>query len=248
MALPQFTPGKIGYDQDSNFWVNFAYDGQPGPWNTMVFDGKIFPGADGYTDPRTCLVRMKPKVDAKLDRAKLKGQQGHRLVQEGYLPEVLEIEILIWTPFQYAAWQALMPSLNPKIVRMKQKTDGKGRPVTKTVTTTSTAPIVSKGQTVISGVTTSSNKQVPVMVVDRPVHTIQFPTVTNLGMSDFYVVGLGPMEDGPVPQLRIDRMRVIEVFRDNKPVSKVIKPTDTDTNFSVIPEAKLDAGPDPGKV
>lgn len=124
MILPGYLKALIAQQerQDGAWWgrPGNTYEGKLGPWNTLVLDGKVFPGADDYNDPRACSVRLSGRVRYRLDIQRAK-KGGHKIVVEGYQPEPLTFVAKFWRAEQWAAFEALMPDINPKLKSNKRR-------------------------------------------------------------------------------------------------------------------------------
>ena len=141
---------------------------------------------------------------------------------------------------------------------MVQKTDQKRNPVFRTVTTTNGKPAAGKG--IAAGLigndaailqaaqlATTTKSKVPVMIVDRPVRLIEHPFLLALGIHEVLITRVGQPVEGSAGGLMVARLKAIDVYRSDKPVTKVAKATDTGDykGNSAQPFTGIDISPKP---
>lgn len=114
LPLQQDVVDAAGADRDS-FWAGGgSAEGKLGPWNTITLDGRVFPDADGYEDPRACAVRVSGEaIHYEIDKQKAHGKSGQRFGVGGYAPQPFVLEVRIWRPEQWAAYKAYISVIAP---------------------------------------------------------------------------------------------------------------------------------------
>jgi len=76
----------------------------------------------------------------------------------------------------------------------------------------------------------------------RRAHRISHADLAPLGLSEVYFTEVPTLEDGHVWGLRVLKLKAIEVFRDAKESTKVLKPSDDYTGPLAIPEGRGPGG------
>jgi len=90
-----------------DFWDVFedGYEGPlyaPMPWDTVTIGGIQIPG----------IVSVKSgSVEKKIDIQKPHGRDGGALIERGLVPGKFDIDVLLWTPEQWAKWKEIRPFL-----------------------------------------------------------------------------------------------------------------------------------------
>jgi hypothetical protein len=88
------------------FWDEFSegYEGDVYPrqeWNRVQLGGFVLPGkceVDGSAKHR-------------IDVQTANGRDGGVLIERGYQPGTLDIDMTLWTPLQWSTWNAMRPSI-----------------------------------------------------------------------------------------------------------------------------------------
>ncbi len=81
------------------------------PWNTLRLDGDYFPGRSAPM----FIKEISGKVGFDVDRRQRKNRSGRKKVATGSKSPKWSMLFSIITPEQYAAWQAILPQINPKL-------------------------------------------------------------------------------------------------------------------------------------
>lgn len=239
--LPAFSAAllRLSNIEEARFWSGGGqFEGKLGPWSTLLLEGKIFPGADSYDDPRACPVEVMGELKYRIDSQKIKGHDGHRLVADGYEPTKCTARVRIYTAAQWAAFQAYLPTISPKIPRTRQKLDAKGKPVTRAQTK---ALVDARGKPVIvndngSTYQYQTGKQVPVMESYRPSFSVSHPFLMAYGITRVYINEITLPKDGDGRMVRVVEMSMWEVWEVKKASSaNVVKADVNNTSVPVIP-------------
>jgi hypothetical protein len=85
------------------FWDKFTqgYEAFPelfGDWDVCELGGEALPG----------LASIKGSAMQRIDVQKVNGQDGGALVERGYTPGKFDIDLVMWMPQHWAAWQPLL--------------------------------------------------------------------------------------------------------------------------------------------
>lgn len=118
-----------------HFWSDPGdRDGRLGPWNTARIDGKTFPGQDviqgpglgvqgqDYDAPGTCAVEVHGAKSAyRSDKFSDTEKSKHTTVKKGPKPSSFELVIRMWTEAQWNAYEAILPSFNPRLKENQEK-------------------------------------------------------------------------------------------------------------------------------
>lgn len=102
---------------DGGFWAGGGvHEGRLGPWSTLLCDGQVFPGASGYNDLRAvALMSIDGNLRFRIDSQKVRGRSGHKLNVEAYEPTPIRFTVRLWRAQQWAAFQAYLPQVSPKL-------------------------------------------------------------------------------------------------------------------------------------
>lgn len=150
------------------------------PWDIVLFNGLPLPGI--------CSVKCQPTI--KIDVKKSPGRDGATLTPQGYLPGPIEISTVLWTPPQWAEYEALLSMIWPRH---------------KGPTAQAVALAQSRNKTKNPTTTQLADAQ---LYVDALVVT--HPTFQAYKIYSVVVTGVSAPEPGPVVQSKIVRIRCIE--------------------------------------
>lgn len=178
------------------------------PWDTVWIGGRFLPGR--------CSVKCEPLVH--FDRKKEKGLDGAKLTLLGYVPGPLQIEILIWTAAQWAAYKKAIVEV---LWRQPYKDDVSIARIMK-------ERHISKGDAKLF----ASALQ------------IRYPLLRELGVSTVVVEGLSIPEPGPVDGTRVARIRCQHYMPSKREQSAPRRPLEVEVDEPVRHQSNpLNAGP-----
>jgi hypothetical protein len=209
----------------SPFWDDITDEGYEGEvYSTRAWDLVIL-GDDKV--PGICKVRATPSH--KVDTQKAAGRDGAALVERGYTPAAVDIEVTLWTPGQWEAWQKLLP----KIWRRPGKLDY-------------------NDQKKKAG---ASSAQVE--VTRKAAIPIVYPGMSDLGLNSVIIYSVStPEESSSIPGARVIKLKAIHYVAPPPPTTKAtrraegVKAPTRDPRLDLQPTknrppapSKTDAGP-----
>ena len=104
-------------DTSGEFWNGGGPDeGRVGAWAALLLGGLWFPGQAAIDSPGVIPVYIDDgDIGYRIDRQRVKGKGGHKLVVEGYLPTPFKARCRISTVEQWRAYKSYFPVINPRL-------------------------------------------------------------------------------------------------------------------------------------
>lgn len=154
----------------------FVHQSHWSAWDVVILGGQPLPGVGS----------VKGSAVQRVEVQKVNGRDGGALIERGYTPGQLDIDLLVWLPEQWVELQRLMPIIYPRSAKLDVK-----------------AASAKKKQS-------AAAQAIEIEAAERRSLSIEHPGAAYLQIKTVIVEQVALPVDGPVPLSKIFTFKCIE--------------------------------------